>query len=205
MESETNDTLITALKASGVLKTTEVEKAMRTVDRADFVPAELRPNAYLDTALPIGYGQTISQPTVVAFCLELLEASPGNRVLDIGSGSGWTTVLLAHLVGESGKVVGVERIPELVAFGQGNLAKYALQNAHIEQAGKKLGKPNDPPFDRILVSAGTDEIPEILKSQLAENGRMVLPIQNAICVVNKIGTVFSTNCYDGYVFVPLIT
>ncbi len=201
----TNDTLIKSLKESGVLKTLKIEEALHAVDRADFVSEELRPDAYLDTALPIGYGQTISQPTVVAFCLELLEVKPGNRVLDIGSGSGWTTALLAHLVGESGEVVGVERIPELVVFGQRNLAKYVLPRAHIEQAGRELGKSDVAPFDRILISAATDEVPETLKEQLAENGRMVLPVQSAICVVDKIDNTFSTNCYDGYAFVPLIT
>ncbi len=200
----TNQTLIKLLKISGVLKTPEIEDALRAIDRVDFVPDDIRSEAYLDTALPIGYGQTISQPTVVVFCLEQLAVENGNRVLDVGSGSGWTTALLAHLVGESGEVVGVERIPKLVVFGQCNLDKYNLRHASIEQAGEKLGKPDLAPFDRILVSASAERIPETLKAQLSDEGRMVLPVQQAICVVERIGEKFSTTCHDGYVFVPLI-
>lgn len=182
-----------------------IEDALRAIDRADFVPDDIRSEAYLDTALPIGYGQTISQPVVVVFCLEQLAAENGNRVLDVGSGSGWTTALLAHLVGESGSVIGVERIPELVVFGQRNLDKYNFRNASIEQAGEKLGKPDLAPFDRILVSASAERVPETLKTQLSDGGRMVISVRQSICVVERIGENFSTICHDGYVFVPLIT
>ncbi|MDP2665142.1 MAG: L-isoaspartyl protein carboxyl methyltransferase, partial [bacterium] len=107
----TNEMLIASLKNSGAIKTIAVENAFRAVDRARFVTEESKPLAYLDEALPIGEKQTISQPTVVALCLEWLQAHPGDRVLDVGSGSGWTTALLAHLVGPTGSVIGIERIP----------------------------------------------------------------------------------------------
>ncbi|HEX8946966.1 MAG TPA: protein-L-isoaspartate O-methyltransferase [Candidatus Paceibacterota bacterium] len=203
--SRTNETLIQALKESGALKTAAVEDALRAVDRADFVPEELRADAYLDTALPIGYGQTISQPTVVAFCLEQLAVAHGMRVLDVGSGSGYTTALLSQLVGPAGEVVGVETIPELVAFGQENLAKYAPTNARIEAAGAALGKPSAAPFDRILVSAAAEEMPAALKEQIADGGRIVLPVQQSICVVDRQGDFFPFQCHEGYVFVPLVT
>ena len=152
----TNEELIQGLKNDGVLKTKAIEEAFRAVDRARFAGEDSRPVAYMDTALPIGEGQTISQPTVVALCLEWLSVRPGDRVLDVGSGSGWTTALLAHLVGLVGSVIGVERIPELVAFGSKNLGAYAFLQAHIEQAGPELGKPEAAPFDRILVSASAE-------------------------------------------------
>lgn len=201
----TNEMLIASLKDSGAIMTPAVERAFRAIDRAVFMPEELRSNAYEDTALPIGEGQTISQPTVVAFCLESLRVRPGDRVLDVGSGSGWTTALLAHLVGPTGSVIGTERIPTLVSFGSKNLGTFAFANAHIEQATRELGKPEAAPFDRILVSASADEMPDALAQQLTDDGRMVIPIQDAICVVDRTGEHFKTVCHEGFVFVPLIT
>jgi len=200
----TNESLIAYLKETGAIRTAAVEEAFRAVNRARFVTDELRSNAYLDTALPIGAGQTISQPTVVALCLEWLKAKPGYHVLDVGSGSGWTTALLAHLVRPAGSVVSVERIPALTAFGSANLAQFRFSHAHIEQAGRELGKPDAAPYDRILVSAAADEIPEALKQQLKDGGRMVIPIRDALCVVNRTGDNFTVECHEGFAFVPLI-
>lgn len=201
----TNETLIASLKEDGAIQTPAVESAFRAIDRARFVPSDLKQDAYMDTALPISAGQTISQPTVVALCLEWLSAKSGDHVLDVGSGSGWTTALLAHLVGLSGSVIGVERVPELVAFGSNNLSTYAFAHTHIEQAGDELGKPDAAPFDRILVSAATEEVPDSLLQQLKDDGRMVIPIRDAICVVDRTGEHFKTVCHEGFVFVPLIT
>jgi len=201
----TNKTLIASLKDSGAIKTASVERAFRAVDRARFVPEEERTVAYLDTALPIGAGQTISQPTVVAYCLEWLQVRPGDRVLDVGSGSGWTTALLAHLAGPSGSVIGVERVPSLVAFGAKNLATYAFPQAHIEEAKRELGLAKAAPFDRILVSASAEEVPDVLRQQLADGGRMVISVRETICVVERTGDAFKTVCHEGFVFVPLIT
>ena len=201
----TNETLIASLKDSGAIRSATVEVAFRAIDRARFVTEELQPLAYADTVLPIGEEQTISQPTVVAFCLEWLQARTGDRVLDVGSGSGWTTALLAYLVGPTGLVIGIERVPALVAFGSKNLSAYAFTHAHIEQAGNELGKYGAAPFDRILVSASTDEVPETLAQQLADNGRMVISVRNAICVVDRTGDQFKVARHEGFVFVPLIT
>ncbi|KKW40121.1 protein-L-isoaspartate O-methyltransferase [Candidatus Kaiserbacteria bacterium RIFCSPLOWO2_02_FULL_54_13] len=201
----TNETLIASLKDSGAIRSATVEVAFRAIDRARFVTEELQPLAYADTVLPIGEEQTISQPTVVAFCLEWLQARTGDRVLDVGSGSGWTTALLAYLVGPTGLVIGIERVPALVAFGSKNLSAYAFTHAHIEQAGNELGKSGAAPFDRILVSASTDEVPETLAQQLADNGRMVISVRNAICVVDRTGDQFKVARHEGFVFVPLIT
>jgi len=201
----TNETLVAYLKDTGAITSAAVEDAFRAIHRARFVTEESKASAYLDTALPIGEGQTISQPTVVAFCLESLGVQPGDRVLDVGSGSGWTTALLAHMVGPAGSVVGVDRIPELVAFGSKNLSVYGFPQAHIEQSGRELGKPEAAPFDRILVSASADVVPDVLMQQLKDGGRMVISVRNAICVVDRTNDHFKTVCHEGYAFVPLIT
>ncbi len=191
-------------KDTQVLKSPRIEEALLAVDRKLFVPEELHDEAYEDYALPIGYGQTISQPTTVAFMLELLDPKPGEKILDVGSGSGWTAALLSRLVGEKGSVLGLEIVPELVALGQKNLAKIAPTNAHIEQAGKELGCSAEAPHDRILVSAAADSVPEGLARQLRERGRMVIPIQDSICVVERKGDGYTQQCHPGFAFVPLV-
>ena len=200
----TNESLVDYLKETGAIRTRGVEDAFRVVDRALFVPEGEQALAYEDTSLPIGQGQTISQPTVVARCLEWLEVRPGDRVLDVGSGSGYTTALLAQLAGGSGEVAGLEIVPELVTFGRENLAKRAPKNARIEQAGEELGRPGGA-FDRILVSAAAREIPEALKRQLKDGGRMVISVGSAICIISRAGDAFSETCHEGYIFVPLVT
>ncbi len=183
-------------------------EAFAKIDRKDFVLPEYAELAYEDKALPIGYGQTISQPSTVAFMLDLLEVMEGQKVLDVGSGSGWTTALLAYLVGDTGMVTGVELVSELVKFGQTNLAKhYPESKARIYQATCKYGCKDRAPYDRILVSASAEAVPAELVDQLKPNGIMVLPVQNSIWkIVNKLtkdGGIYKEE-YPGFVFVPLV-
>jgi protein-L-isoaspartate(D-aspartate) O-methyltransferase len=177
------------------------------VDRKDFIPESEQWRAYEDQPIPIGYGQTISQPYTVAFMLEQLGIKPGQRVLDVGSGSGWTTALLARAIGRSGKIYGLERIPELVKFGRQNLAKYNFPWASIYKASERVvGLPNKAPYDRILVSAAAKIIPDELLDQLAAPGRLVIPVRNGLVRVDKDSTGRLENqTYPGFVFVPLIT
>lgn len=188
----------------GVLDDPRIKEAFDAVDRADFVPEDYRPEVYEDYAVPIHYGQTISQPTVVAFMLEKLAPQPGDTVLDVGTGSGWTTALLAYLVGEEGTVIGKEIVPELASFGAQNLERTDVQNARIEEAGDTLGAPDDAPFDRILVSAAGETLPEELVKQLNKGGRMVIPIDDYLEVIEKHydGSI-ERQQYTGFVFVPL--
>ncbi|TSC67192.1 MAG: hypothetical protein CEO19_327 [Parcubacteria group bacterium Gr01-1014_73] len=182
-----------------------MNRAFEKINRVDFIGPDYQAEADEDYPLPIGFGQTISQPFTVAFMLELLEPQKGDKVLDVGSGSGWTTALLAELVGDMGRVFGVEKIPELVSLGRKNLAKYNFPNAKIIQAGAELGLPSEAPFDKILVSAAAEKIPETLLYQLKAPGLLVLPVKDAIIQIKKdaAGKIFQKE-FPGFVFVPLV-
>jgi len=172
---------IKALISLGYLKSPLLIKAFQAIDRSDFIPGELKEEAYADHALPIGYDQTISAPVVVAFMLEHLEPKPGQKILDIGSGSGWTTALLSYVVGKEsgGKVFAIERIPELKIFGEANCAKYNFVKSGVAQFitgdGFK-GLPREAPFDRIQAAAVSADIPESWKYQLKLGGFIVAPV-----------------------------
>lgn len=202
---QTNHQLIQSMIASGVLKTPQIINAFETVDRKNFIPIFYRLNTYVDAPLPIGNGQTISQPSTVAFMLEHLQPQAGDDILDIGSGSGWTTSLLCHIVGENGSVTGLERVHTLVETGQEHLAQFDFKhNCTIQEAGEQLGIPNKT-FDRILVSASAEYLPEELFDQLKIGGTLVIPILNSIFKFTKDaeGTIESKE-YRGFRFVPLI-
>lgn len=182
----------------------DVARAMAAVSRADFLPEEVRGLADTDQALPIGYGQTNSQPTTVANMLRLLAPEPGEHVLDLGAGSGWSTALLGHLVGERGRVIGVELEPELTRRAQRALAGYRMDWAEVRQADPTaLGAPQEAPFDRILVSAGAEHLPEELIDQLAEGGVMVIPVSSEMLKVKKTDGEIAVTRHGPYSFVPL--
>lgn len=184
-----------------------LHEAFRAVARAEFLRPSDQSNAGVDAPIAIGEGQTNSQPRTVFAMLELLDVRPGQRVLDVGSGSGWTTALLAHLVGPTGIVIGTELVPELVAFGTANLAKYDFPWASIRQAEPgTLGAPDDGPFDRILVSAEAHSLPEPLVEQLAAGGTMVIPVGARMTRVEKDGPdpeALTVTTHGLYSFVPL--
>jgi len=133
---------------------------------------------------------------------------PGDKILDVGSGSGWTAVLLAHIVGEKGKVIGMERIKELCDFGINNVSKYHLiegGRVKIICADGTKGYVNEAPYDRILVSAAAREVPKELKKQLKVGGRLVIPVGSSIWVLEKISDKdFREKEYPGFAFVPLV-
>ena len=193
--------LIESLVMRDVLKSPRLIEAFEIVDRADFVVDELKMMAYEDHPLPIGSGQTISQPYTVAFMLELLQPKMDDKVLDIGSGSGWTTALLASVCKQ---VDAVERVDELVAFSRENLSKYDFKNVNIHQAKKTLGLQGEY-FNKILVSCAADEVPQALLRQLLPEGVMVIPVNNSIVKVTKRSDgKINMEEYPGFVFVPLI-
>jgi protein-L-isoaspartate(D-aspartate) O-methyltransferase len=182
-----------------------VEEAFRSIPRANFLLSESAADAELNMPLPIGFGQTNSQPETVHLMLEWLGVEPGDNILDVGSGSGWTTALLAYLTGPKGHVTAVEIIPELVQFGRHNCARIGIHNVQFHQAQKQIGWHSEAPYDRILVSAAANTLPPGLLDQLRPNGRLVIPIRNSIWVLDKDEQdVISQIEKPGFVFVPLV-
>jgi protein-L-isoaspartate(D-aspartate) O-methyltransferase len=182
-----------------------VADAMAWTDRRDFLPPRERPMADEDRPIPIGGGQTNSQPSTVADMLVLLEVDPGLRVLDVGSGSGWTTAILAHLVGPGGQVVGVEIDARLAHWGATNVHRYAVSWAHVYEAKLGiLGWPGEGPYARILVSAQADEVPAPLVEQLGPDGIMVVPVAGTLLRLTRDGVERPRITRHGaYRFVPL--
>lgn len=231
--------LIDSLIKGGWLKTDTIINAFRKIKREDFLalhslgegglPDDLKNLAELNEALPIGFGQTISQPLTVAFMLELLEPKKGDKILDIGSGSGWTTALLSEIVGNKGKVIAVEIVPELKEMGEKNVSKYNFINpvrghgdsAEVQKNKTSNGVKNgivefilgdgskgyqkEAPYDKILASATGSELSEAWKRQLKIGGRIVCPIDYSIWLfVKKDENNFESTEYPGFSFVPLI-
>lgn len=200
--------LIHELIRTGYLRTDAIIDAFAKIGRIEFVPKDLENEAEKNIPLPIGFGQTISQPLTVAFMLELLDPQSGQAIMDVGSGSGWTTALLAEIVGENGKVTAFERIPELCEFGKANMEKYGfISRGTVDyHCGNAYdGWSANAPYDRILVSAAADEIPPAFKKQLKIGGKMVIPVHNTIWYLEKRSEDdFHKEEYRGFAFVPLI-
>ncbi len=181
-----------------------VSAAFAATPRAEFLPPARQGSAANDAPVPIGYGATCSQPRTVADMLRLLAVRPGDRVLDVGAGSGWTTALLAHLTGSQGSVLGTEIEPALVAFGSANLARSGRGWASIEQAEAGVpGAPHRAPYDRVLVSAEARRLPAALVDQLAPGARMVIPVRSTMLLVELLPAGPRVTQHGAYRFVPL--
>ncbi len=202
--------LVKRLQKVGVLKTPRIIESFLKNDRAQFVPVNLKDDAYTDTPLSIGHNQTISQPTTVAFMMELLSPQPAQKILDVGFGSGWTTAILASIVGERGRVWGLEINPEIYEFGRANLQRSGFTNIQLLNQSGWEGLPDYAPFDKILVSAAAPKkIPAALKEQLRVGGRLVIPVAGnfgqSILVLRKIDkNKFEQADYPGFIFVPFV-
>lgn len=183
-----------------------VHSAFEAVPRDAFLPPEMRRHWRADRPLPLSQGQTNSQPSTVAAMLDLLDVQPGHRVLDVGAGSGWTTALLAHLVGPEGSVLGLERIANLALGARESLtATGPWPQARVRVATPGvLGAPGQAPFDRILVSAEATHMPRTLVRQLGDGGVMVIPVDGIMTRVERTGGETHITEHGLYVFVPLI-
>ena len=184
-----------------------VLKAMERVPRELFVPEHLRAEAYDDHPLPIGHGQTISQPYVVALMAESLQLKGRERVLDIGTGSGYAAAVLAAMALE---VFSIEKIPELAAMAEGNLQQAGFSQVRVYCGDGSLGWPEAAPFDAICVAAGAPAIPEALKEQLAVGGRLIIPVgaehstQRLLQITRRSDKRFDSKECGDVRFVPLL-
>ncbi|NPA96133.1 MAG: protein-L-isoaspartate(D-aspartate) O-methyltransferase [Crenarchaeota archaeon] len=206
--------LVEMLKREGVIRSKEVEDAMLAVPREVFVPPQLADRAYEDYPLPIGFGQTISAPHMVALMTEELAPRPGDKVLEIGTGSGYQAAVLAHIVSKEpeGHVYTVERIPQLAHRAKRNLI-HALgdlsSSVTVYIGDGSEGLPHFSPYDKIIVTAAAPSVPKPLVDQLAPGGRMVIPVgtrwSQVLVTIEKhpdgrIETKYGIAC----IFVPLI-
>ena len=192
------------IRARGV-EDPRVLDAMRSVPRHLFVPPAERSRAYEDRPLPIGEGQTISQPYMVALMTAVLAPQPSHRVLEVGTGSGYQAAVLALLAGE---VISVERLAPLAESADALLQTLGAVNVRVIVADGSAGYPPGAPFDRILVTAGAPAVPDVLRDQLAEAGRLVIPVGpggfQRLTVVDRRGETFAIREEEACVFVPLV-
>lgn len=194
----------TQIRARGV-RDARVLAAMTHVPREEFVPAELSDQAFVDHPLPIGSGQTISQPFTVAFMAEAMLLNGTEKVLEIGTGSGYAAAVLSGLAAE---VHTIERLPELARTAQATLKRLGYRNVHVHTGDGTLGLPQEAPFDAIVVTASGDHLPAPFKSQLAAGGRIVMPVgdEGSQRMFRWTSTPAGLVAEDlgGFLFVPLI-
>jgi protein-L-isoaspartate(D-aspartate) O-methyltransferase len=199
----TRDRMVARLRENGI-RDEAVLAAMASVPRHIFVEEALASRAYEDTALPIGFEQTISQPFVVARMIEAMRAQkPLVNVLEVGTGCGYQAAVLARLAKD---VYSVERIATLLEKARGNLRPLRLSNLRLVHADGSLGLPEAAPFDAIIVAAAASGVPHALLQQLAPGGRIIVPVgsgDQALCLIEKTATGFTEKWLDAVRFVPL--
>jgi len=199
--------LIIYLKNSKFLTDKHVESAFRNIPRHEFVPESELDYAYNNEPLPIMKNQTISQPGVVTRMTEWLDVKDGQKILEIGTGSGWQSAILSYLVG-TGNVYSVERHPKLVKFAQENLKKLNIDNVHVVFGDGSVGYPKESPYDRIIITAACTKIPLPLIEQLSENGLIIAPVgdasQSLVLLQKTSKGIVEIRNESHYVFVPLV-
>jgi protein-L-isoaspartate(D-aspartate) O-methyltransferase len=199
--------LVNQLILDGRIKTKEVEKAFIEVKREDFLPENKKQYAYVDTPLEIGNGQTISAPHMVAIMVEGLEIKEGQKILEIGAGSGYHAAIVSKLVGKTGQVFTIDRFSSLVENAKNNLNKSKIENVIVEKGDGSVGLEKFAPYDRIYVTCAAPDIPQPLIDQLKDNGKLMIPVGRMVSqleLIEKIkGKIKRTNL-GGCAFVPLV-
>ncbi|MEM5804530.1 MAG: protein-L-isoaspartate(D-aspartate) O-methyltransferase [Candidatus Aenigmatarchaeota archaeon] len=197
--------MIRLMKERGAIKSKAIEKAIREAPRHLFVPKEQEGKAYEDVPLPIGEGQTISQPSTVALMTWMLDVREGDKVLEIGSGSGWQAAILSNL---GAKVWTIERIGELATMAEKNLKKAGIRNVEVIEGDGSLGLKEHAPYDRIIVTCACPEVPKALVDQLKTGGKMVIPVggrdMQTMLIIRKTAKGIERRDMGNFIFVPLI-
>jgi protein-L-isoaspartate(D-aspartate) O-methyltransferase len=206
---EDRERMVKNLQRSGYVKSKEVAEAMRSVPRHVFVPRQVVPSAYNDTPLPIGKGQTISAPHMVAMMLEKLDLMDGQKVLEIGGGSGYHAALVAYMIGEEGQVISMERIEARAERAREVLKGCGLEQRVVMVVGDgSLGWEKMAPYDRIFITCASPQIPPPLLEQLKDGEKLLIPLGSlhlqTLVLVEKKGNKIKKKSYGGCMFVPLI-
>lgn len=200
--------MVAGLRGRGLAFSERVEEALLKVPRHLFVPENVRSQAYRDTPLPIGDGQTISAPHMVAIMAEALDLREGQKVLEIGAGSGYNAAVMAELVGTTGRIITLERHPSLAEKAGKVLLEAGYSNIQVVVGDGSLGYPEEAPYDRISVTCGAPRVPGPLADQLKEGGTMLIPVggleYQSLLRVRKEGGRMLTEDLGSVVFVPLI-
>lgn len=165
-----NERLVKNLVREGIISSPEVEHAMLSVDRADFLPESKRGDAYVDHPLPIGSGQTISAPHMVAMMAEAVRASRGDRILEIGGGSGYHAAVISRLIGDEGHMVSVEKYESLAEKEKRNLDRAGIDNVKVVVGDGSVGYPEEAPYNRIYYTCAAPKVPDMVLDQLSDDG-----------------------------------
>jgi len=199
--------LVEHLKTAGYIKTIEVENAFLVTSREQFLPEHLKSYAYSDTPLEIGNGQTISAPHMVAIMCEALDLQKGQKILEIGAGSGYHAAIISKIIGKNGHIYTIERINELADFAENNLKNANIANVTVITGDGSEGHLKHSPYDRIYVTCAAPKIPQPLIDQLKDAGKLLVPVGRRICnleLLEKIQNKIKKKNLGGCAFVPLI-
>lgn len=204
---EDKESLIAYWKNSGLIKDKRLLEAFRKVPREKFIKNGFLEEAYGDYPLPIGEGQTISQPTTVMIMTQALELKPGNKVLEVGAGSGYQAAIISKVIGSKGRLITTEIIPELVKFARANLKKAGIRNVNVVRWDGSKGYEKEAPYDKIIVTAACPSMPLPLVEQLKDNGIIIAPVGSLIGQTMVKGRkkkgLLETESLGRFMFVPL--
>ena len=205
MSVSNNRVFIEQLVQDGRIKNKAIINAFFKIDRINFIPPDFQDETYFDIPLPIFSGMTTSQPSTIAFMLEKLRPKKSEKILEIGTGSGYLTALLSVLAGEKGKVFSIEYFPELRDFAESNLRRYDFKNVMLFAGDGKNGFSQEAPFDKIISSAEVKEIPRAWEEQLKTGGFLLTPIDSKIVLAKKVAKdKFNAEFFSAFSFVPLL-